>query len=65
MIRVVTAALLIVALMAAQATELDIMKNIQDDRVTIELLFESQCPFCRIFMAEQLSPVLALPVILI
>lgn len=56
------AALVLVSL-AEASTENDIMVPLSDDRVVIELYYESECPFCRNFMAEQLGPVLNLTVI--
>lgn len=42
--------------------EPDIGQQPSDNRVTIELYYESLCPFCHKFMTEQLQLVLALPV---
>jgi len=53
----------ICSLALGASLEDDIGQQPTDDRVTIELYYESLCPFCHKFMTEQLIPVLAKPVL--
>lgn len=54
--------LLLVSLVSSQYVSSSINLQPLDNRVSVELYFESLCPYCKTFITSQLQNVLAVPV---
>lgn len=57
------ALVLIVARAAAVAD--DVNKQVVDQRVLVEIYYQTLCPYCIRFITQQLKPVLSIPVYLL